>query len=375
MKAINWIYRFPFRSIVYVSIVFSVIVIAEAQASIKVQYDHPSSPLTSYTVNLVQTKMMKLAGANFPGDITIKLILESKLDGSLGEEGYRVTIGPSGVMIRSATERGLLYGGISLIEWVIAKTTSGIQDPYHADIDFPVYAGHSREFLQNLPEDKFESTPFYPIRLFLLNNYAMGVSDLIDSELILEKYNFYSGVDGGFTDAIDTWKKWCDWGSRHRINRVSNWPYSAGTNWWDLALDDATKGMSKYPEKEILQAAQVREEMFKYAKSRGIKPFLMNYLTGSATPTIQKNRPDLIGELDSEDRHHTGAISFCHADDRLKNVFTAQIRAILRTYPSLGGVHIRWWGESFPCQCDNCNGRQGELQRKLTIEIIEAAFG
>ncbi len=362
--------------LVYLGIVLSALLLTgiNAHANIIVKYDYPSSPLTSYTVNLVQTKMMKLSGAKFPGEVTISLILDSEMEKSLGEEGYRVTIQSSQVTIKSATEVGLLYGGINLIEWVIAETTAGIQDYFHVDIDFPVNAGQAREFLQNLPEDQFESKPFYPIRLFLLNNYAMGVADLIDSEIILEKYNFYSGVESGFAEAINTWKKWCDWGSRHRVNHISNWPYSAGTNWWDLALDSATKGMSKYPEKEIIQAAKVREEMFKYARSRGVKPFLMNYLTGSATPTIQKNRPDLIGELDTEDQHHTGAISFCHSDDRLKNVFTAQIRAILRTYPSLAGIHIRWWGESFPCQCENCNGRQGELQRKLTIEIIEAAL-
>ena len=154
-----------------------------------------------------------------------------------------------------------------------------------------------------MPKEQFESKPFYPIRFFHLNNYAMGVSDLIDSQVLLDKNNFHSGVDRGFDDAENTWKKWCDWLSRHKINRVSNWAYSAGTNWWDLAVDPATKGMSKYPQEEILKAAEVREELFKYAQSRGVKPYLMNYLTGSATPTIEKNYPEIIGELDKDNKN------------------------------------------------------------------------
>ena len=78
--------------------------------------------------------------------------------------------------------------------------------------------------------------------------------------------------------------------------------------------------MSKYPEKEILKAAEVREELFKYAKSRGVKPYLMNYLTGSATPTIAKNFPEIIGELDKDNTDHHGAMSYCHANDGLKKI-------------------------------------------------------
>jgi hypothetical protein len=376
MKDITGISSYFCRRLVYISIFLSAALLAgsKAHANINVQYKYPGSTLTSYTVNLIQNKLVKLAGANFPGDITVRLLPDKGLKDDLGEEGYRVSIGPSGITIRATAEIGLLYGGINLIEWVIAQTTAGIQDHIHADIDFPVNAGQAREFLQNLPKDQFESKPFYPLRFFLLNNFAMGVADLIDTEIILEKHNFYSGVEGGFGDAIHTWKTWCDWGSRHRVNRLSNWPYSAGTNWWDLAIDPATKGMSKYPEGEIVKAAGVREELFKYARSRGLKPYLMNYLTGSATHTIVKNHPEIIGELDSNDKDHTGSISFCHANDGLKKVFTAQIRAILRTYPSLAGLHIRWWGESYPCQCKNCKGRQGELQMKLTMEIVAAAL-
>ena len=343
-------------------------------SNINVQYEYTSSPMTSYTVNLMQNKLVELTGPHFPGEISIHLKIDKTMNERLGEEGYLVKIAPKNIYITGTTENGVLYGSIAMLEWVIAKTTAGVKYPANVDIDFTIIPGQAREFLQNLPEEQFESKPFYPIRFFHLNNYAMGVSDLIDSEVILHKNNYYSGVDRGFDDAENTWKVWCDWLSRHKINRVSNWPYSAGTNWWDLAVDPETKGMSKYPEKEIVKAAEVREELFKCAKSRGVKPYLMNYLTGSATPTIAKNFPEIIGELDKDNTDHHGAMSYCHANDGLKKMFTSQIKAILRTYPSLAGIHIRWWGESFPCQCSNCKGRQGELQRKLTLEIVEAAM-
>lgn len=344
-----------------------------ARANISVRHDFTASPLTSHTVTLVQNKLVRLAGADFPGDVSVHLIIDDALADRVGEEGYQVRIESARMSVVAPSEVGLLYGATALLEWVIAETTAGISDHLHADIDFLLIAGQARAFLQNLPVYQFESKPFYPIRFFHLNNFAMGVADLIDSEVRLDKYNFYSGVEGGFSGAVNTWKTWCDWCSRHRVNRISNWPYSAGTNWWDLAIDATTKGMSKYPEEEIAKAAKVREELFRYARSRGVKPYLMNYLTGSATPTIARNHPALVGELDSDDQHHTGAISFCHSSAGLKRVFTAQISAILRAYPSLAGLHIRWWGESFPCQCENCKGRQGELQRELTLEVIKAA--
>ena len=342
-------------------------------SNISVQYNYSSSQMTSYTVNLIQNKMVELAGPHFPGEITIHLKISDNINEQLGDEGYLVSIEPKEISITAATENGVLYGSIGMLEWVIAKTTEGIKDAANVDIDFKIIPGQASKFLQNLLRVKFESKPFYPTRFFHLNNFAMGVSDLIDSEVLLHKNNYYSGVDRGFDDAENTWKVWCEWLSRHKVNSISNWPYSAGTNWWDLAVDPATKGMSKYPEKEILKGAKVREELFNYARSRGIKPYLMNYLTGSATPTIAKNHPEIIGELDNDNTDHIGAISYCHADDGLKKMFTSQIKAILRTYPSLAGIHIRWWGESFPCQCSNCKGRQGELQRKLTLEIIDAA--
>jgi hypothetical protein len=343
-------------------------------SNISVRYNYPASSQTNYTVNLMQNKLVQLAGPHFPGKISIHLQLDKTMDNRLGKEGYLVKSAPKDISITATTENGVLYGSIALLEWIIAKTTTGVKSPANVDIDFMIVPGQARKFLQQLPQEQFESKPFYPIRFFHLNNYAMGVSDLIDSEVLLHKNNFHSGVDRGFDDAENTWKEWCDWLSRHRINRVSNWPYAAGTNWWDLAVTPETVGMSKYPQNEIFKAAKIREEWFKYAQSRGVRPYLMNYLTGAATPTIAKNYPGLIGKLDMDDKDHHGAISYCYANDGLEKIFTAQIKAILQTYPSLAGIHIRWWGESFPCQCSHCKGRQGELQRKLTLVLINAAM-
>ncbi len=360
-------------AVVRVVVFFSLFFVNISWADVRVICDYPATPLSRYTVNLVQNKLVRLAGLDYGGSLLVRLQIDQTLSERLGQEGYRIDVTTAGATIVAAAESGTLYGALSFLEWLIAETTVGIRDQLHADIDFPSQPGQAADFLRHLPDHHIESRPFYPLRFFHLSNLALGVADLIDSEMVPEKYNLYSGIEGAFSETVVTWKRWCDWCSRHRINRLSNWPYSAGTNWWDLALDPATRGMSPFPDSEIVRAAKVREELFRYAASRGVKPFLMNYLTGSATSAIARNHPELVGVLD-DDVHHHGAMSFCHASNRLKNVFVAQIKAILRTYPSLAGIHIRWWGESFPCQCDHCRGRQGELQRRLTLQVIEAAL-
>ncbi len=39
--------------------------------NINVRYNYASSPMTSYTVNLIQNKLVELVGPHFPGEIAI----------------------------------------------------------------------------------------------------------------------------------------------------------------------------------------------------------------------------------------------------------------------------------------------------------------
>ncbi|MEN6384914.1 MAG: hypothetical protein ABFD79_06915, partial [Phycisphaerales bacterium] len=140
--------------------------------------------------------------------------------------------------------------------------------------------------------------------------------------------------------------------------------------WWELTYNPATANMTPYTEEEIKKAAKIREELLKYAKDRGVKPYLMNYVLGAPNPTIIKNYPEVMGP-----RHRPEwPAAFCMSSSGLKEKFITQIRAIMKEYPSLGGLHLRWWGESFPCHCEKCSNRWAQLIHEYTIVIINTAL-
>ncbi len=78
-------------------------------SNISVRYHYTSSPMTSYTVNLIQNKLVELAGPHFPGEITIHLKVDNKITEQIGEEGYQVSIEPKEINITASTENGVLY--------------------------------------------------------------------------------------------------------------------------------------------------------------------------------------------------------------------------------------------------------------------------
>lgn len=340
-----------------------------SEASILISLPDNTGSMPAYTTELLTERLEILVDDKVstvpdgtPG-LTVQLKFDPSLMRKLGSEGYRIRTEKGEVTISSAGGNGLMYGVSRFIEWVMAETIPGLPDKQNVDIDFPVERGQAAAFLKNLPKKVIEEKPYYPIRGMELTNLALGVADLIDTPKGVEKYNFYSDILDGFKGSADVWKKWCDWCARHRMNFVTNWPYSAGTNWWELANDPATSGMSIYTEEEIEKAAAVREELFQYARSRGIVPYLMNYVPGAPTDTIRRNRPDIIGK-----RWNPSYPTPFNLSPKTTEVFVAQMRAIMRKYPSLGGLHLRWWGESF---LDPSYGLRP--QEDLTITMMNAA--
>jgi hypothetical protein len=251
----------------------------------------------------------------------------------------------------------------------MGQTTPGLIDKRNVDIDFPVTRGQAKAFLKKLPITEVEETPFYPVRMVELSCFALGVADLIDTDKGVQKYRNYEDVVGGFKGSAQLWKDWCDWCARHRMNYITNWPYGTGTNWWEMAVEPATAGMSVYSKEYITKAAKVRENLFKYAQSRGVKPLMMNYVAGAPNQSIKTNRPDLLGKKAMKQYPRP----FCLSSPAVKEAHVAQIRAIMRTYPNLAGLHLRWVGESYPCDCEKCRGRTKELLADLLLEIIDAA--
>ncbi|MFQ3549027.1 MAG: hypothetical protein SNJ70_04695 [Armatimonadota bacterium] len=297
-------------------------------------------------------------------DITVNLVLADKIDKN--DESFTIDIDSKIIKISSASGNGIMYGVCHLIEWIMANTTDRLGDNKTVDIDFPVKKGQARNFIRNLPTTSMQDKPFYSMRSFQMTNMALNVGDLIETDTPYKKYNTYSGIAEGNLEQAEIWKMWCDWAARHRANCITNWPYSTGTNWWELALSSTTRGMSHYPDKEILLAAQKRKELLKYARSRGLTPLFMNYVPGGANPHIQSNYPEIIGTRSNPEY----PLPFIMSSPKTIEIFEAQIRAIMRQYPSLGGLHVRWWGESFPSEEDLLSGQYRNILENLTEKII-----
>ncbi|MCE5313879.1 MAG: glycoside hydrolase family 20 zincin-like fold domain-containing protein [Armatimonadota bacterium] len=302
-----------------------------------------------YTSELLKERLALLTGEDVKiisagtGKADVRLKFDKSLEKQLGSEGYKLSTGKGGATISAAGPNGLLYGACGLIEWIMGETTPDLASKQDVDIDFPVISGQAAKFFRAMPKTTIEDKPYYSTRGVQLSNLALGVADLIDTSKGVQKVNDESKIKVGFAESAEVWKNWCDWCARHRMNFVTNWPYSAGTNWWDLANDSATKGTSVYDADEIERAAVVRESLFKYARTRGLVPYLMNYVPGAASPVICSAYPDITGEKTRSDYPTPYKLAGTKAID----MFRAQIRAIMRTYPSLGGLHMRWWGESF----------------------------
>lgn len=323
-----------------------------------------------YTTELLKQRLELLTGENVnivpagARKANIRLVFDKSLENKLGLEGYIISTGKSGATISSAGPNGLLYGVCGFIEWIMAQTTPDLVNKQDVDIDFPVKPGQAAKFFHNMPKTKIEDKPYYSIRGMELSNLALGVADLVDTTKGVQKYNDQSQIKGGFMESADVWRNWCDWMARHRMNFITNWPYSAGTNWWDLANDPMTKGSSIYSADEIERAAKIREGLFKYARTRGLVPYLMNYVPGAASPAMCEAYPDIIGERTLPSH----PVPYKLVGSKAMDMFRTQIHAIMRTYPSLGGLHLRWWGESFLSKGE---GRQ-QLQ-DLALAIMDAA--
>lgn len=338
-------------------------------ASIHIEYEGYDRGIVQYARTLLNERLAELSDGSTETSLTISFDVSEKFS-RLGREGYGLDVQKGKVSITASTEQGALYGSVGLIEWIMRHTSPYGVDPSQMDIDYDVLPGQATDFLNDLPNYSVESKPFYDLRGMECTNIALGVADLIDTDKADKFVCMYSNQPGGFKSSVEVWTKWCDWLARHKMNFLSNWPYSMGTNWWELAYDPATASMTPYTEEEIRQAARIREELLKYAKDRGVKPFLMNYVLGAPNPTIIKNHPEFLGPRQRPE----WPVAFCMSSPGLEEMFKTQIRAIMNEYPSLGGLHLRWWGESFPCHCEKCTGQWAQLIHRYTIAIIDTAL-
>jgi len=268
-----------------------------------------------------------------------------KLNPQLGSEGYilkTVEMDDAVFLVAAGnTVKGVLYGVYAIAEACITALTR--LSP--VDLDFTVEVNASLV----LPFMDEESKPFYPIRATLEQESSA-------------------------------------WLSRHRINM------SGGEGvWTGTGSDDGLGTAFKYvdtPEFEDMQdeprtARQNRirnlQRRFSELRNRGIDSYLFMYVTGEPTKAIIRNHPELLDEevLYGGSRNLISYRPFCWSKPEFRNLVKRLIQAIVKTYPSLSGFHLRSWGhetrESESPECGDFSDRGQQLLWQLYSDIIDAA--
>lgn len=271
--------------------------------------------------------------------------IELTLGEELGDEGYRiktVEVGTEIVIVVTAhTERGVIYGAYAFIERCITALTG--LTPVHPE----VAVAKARALL--VPFIDETSAPFYPVR---------AVLEIEDP----------------------------NWLARNRINM------SGGEGvWTGTGIEDGLGTAFKYvdtPAFEALQdepIAQRRERIrtlqnrFNALKRRGIDAYLFMYVTGEPTEALIRERPDVLGPtvLYGASRNEVSYRPFCWSKPEFHTLTKELVQAIVRTYPTLAGLHLRSWGhETRACNCPDCGDRTEQGQAKLWqvyFTIISAA--
>ncbi len=267
------------------------------------------------------------------------------LGDELGNEGYRIKTIAIGaeiiIAVAAHTGRGVIYGAYGFIENCITAL-SGLT-PVHPEVAVAKKEALFVPFMDDI------SSPFYPVR---------AVLEIEDP----------------------------DWLARHRVNM------SGGEGvWTGTGIEDGLGTAFKYidtPAFEGLQdepIAQRRERIaelqnrFNALKRRGIDAYLFMYVTGEPTEALIQQRPQLLGPSVAygASRNETFYRPFCWSKLEFHTLVTELIQAIVRTYPALGGFHLRSWGhETRACNCPDCGDRTEAGQKKLWevyFTIINAA--
>ncbi len=271
--------------------------------------------------------------------------IELSLGEELGEEGYRIKTAEIGteivIIVTAHTQRGVIYGAYAFIEKCITALTG--LTPVHPEI----MVNRAQELL--VPFINETSAPFYPVRA------------------VLEIEN-------------------PDWLARHRINM------SGGEGvWTGTGIEDGFGTAFKYVDTPAFEALQdeplaqrrqriaTLQDRFNALKRRGIDAYLFMYVTGEPTEALIQQRPDVLGPevLYGASRNEVSYRPFCWSRPEFHTLAKELIQAIVHTYPTLAGFHLRSWGyETRACDCPECGDRTEKGQAKLWqvyFTIIDAA--
>ena len=263
----------------------------------------------------------------------------------LGDEGYHIKTIEVGteivIFVAARTGRGVIYGAYGFIEKCITALTG--LTPVHPE----VAVAKARALL--IPFIDETSAPFYPVR---------AVLEIEDP----------------------------DWLARHRVNM------SGGEGvWTGTGIEDGFGTAFKYVDTPAFEALQdepigqrrermaILQDRFTALKERGIDAYLFMYVTGEPTEALIRQRPDVLGPAVAygASRNEVSYRPFCWSKPEFHTLARELVQAIVRTYPALGGFHLRSWGhETRACDCPDCGDRTEQGQAKLWqvyFTIINAA--
>jgi hypothetical protein len=258
--------------------------------------------------------------------------------------------GRSQIIICGFDERAVLYGVYELIEHYMSR----INNSPWIDISFDFERGAGRHIDILDEEISLRKVPFYKNRGIHLDFIGLGAGAMLDS-------------DSSQRMDKEVWKRWSKWGARHRLNFITNWPYGK-TNWWELVPDSVLEGATNFSPDDLNQSIDIRMQMLDYTRSFALDPYLMNYVPGKGSKEMVANFPNLFTY-----NHEKHVARFCYQQPELWEIFNDVIVSVTNLYPEMEGFNLRRWGESYPCECDFCIGRDTELSRQLLINMIENA--
>ncbi|MXY99721.1 hypothetical protein F4Y93_03395, partial [Candidatus Poribacteria bacterium] len=280
-----------------------------------------------------------------PTIASLQANVELTLGAELGDEGYRIKTIEAGteivIAVTAHTERGVIYGAYAFIERCITALTG--LTPVHPEVAVTKAKALLVPFIDET------SAPFYPVRAVLE----------IEAP---------------------------DWLARHRINM------SGGEGvWTGTGIEDGFGTAFKYVDTPAFEALQdepiaqrrnriaTLQNRFNALKRRGIDAYLFMYVTGEPTEALIQQRPDVLGPtvLYGASRNEVSYRPFCWSKPEFHTLTKQLVQAIVRTYPTLSGFHLRSWGhETRACNCPDCGDRTEQGQAKLWevyFTIISAA--
>jgi hypothetical protein len=323
---------------------------------------HAASELQSYLGHLLGRDVV-LSGARSKGQILLFTAADLPTD-------LRSTLAPpeapESFVLKSVTYDGCvktiicgrdavgtLYGAYELVETVMVR----IQGNSNVDISFYFERGSGRAIDLGKLNLDISQTPFYRNRGLHLDFIGLGTAAMLGKDREQPK-------DG------EVWRAWTDWCARHRLNFITNWPYGK-TNWWELVPDSVLPRATDFSAADLAAGIEARRRLLAYSAGRGVAPYLMNYVPGRGTKAMAKNHPELFTYSPGA---HAEVARFCYKQKALWDDFTTVMAEVTHTYPEMAGFNLRRWGESYPCECDFCCGRDPELSLKLLQEMTRSAI-